>query len=67
VFHLCLHPYIFALEPSLAPRLEAILAFVAARREQGRVEVITMRTLAERAGEEKAQGVITSTGVSGGG
>ena len=47
VFHVWLHPQNLLYQPSLAKNLDKLLAFVAKKREAGKIEVMTMGGLAD--------------------
>jgi len=52
IFHLYLHPHNFVAWPSLAGNLDKLLAFVAAKRDEGKIEVMTMGGLASYLNEK---------------
>lgn len=47
VFHVWLHPQNLLYQPSLAKNLDTLLAFVSKKRDEGKIEVMTMGELAD--------------------
>ncbi len=54
VFHAYLHPEALLSQPALAKKLDKLLAFVAKKRDEGKLQVVTMGEFAEKVGKAKA-------------